>query len=223
MTRPFSASLGRLPQFDERSREYSIRTLVEPKPLRSYTWSCATVLDQLSEGVCVGCAWAHEMAARPRVWPVDLQLARLIYREATFIDPWPANDQPVVNYNHGTSILAGAKIATQLGHYKEYRWAFDMQEALLALSYFGPGVAGVNWYESMYDPDASGLLHITGQPVGGHAILVNGLNVAKKLVRVHNSWGSSWGINGEAFLTFDDFERLLDESGEFCIPVLRTK
>ena len=40
--------LGRLVQFDERSREYPIRTLLaaEPKKLKSYTWRCKQVLDQ---------------------------------------------------------------------------------------------------------------------------------------------------------------------------------
>lgn len=214
--------LGRKPFFDDRSRAFPIRALLAPtlQP-RSYTWSCDTYLDQGIEGTCVGHAWAHEIAARPVVWPANSYQARLIYREATKIDAWPENDAPDMNF--GTSVLAGAKIATQLGHYTEYRWAFGLEDLILALGYKGPAVLGINWYDAMFDPDADGLLHVSGSLAGGHAILANGVNVSKRLVRLHNSWGRGWGLGGEAFISFADLDRLLHEEGEACIPVARTR
>ena len=221
MTNVDDKKLGRLPQFDERSREFAIRTLLPAEKLRSYTWHCPVVIDQDNEGTCVGHAWAHEMAAKPLTWQSSSYLARLIYREACIIDPWSGNDQPIINYNYGTSVIAGAKIATQLGHYTEYRWAFGINDLLLAIGYKGPAVLGINWYADMFDPDPDGLLHVSGATSGGHAILANGVNVKKKLVRLHNSWGTDWGVNGEAFISFDDLERLLNEQGEACIPITR--
>lgn len=214
--------LGRVEQFDDRSRNYPVRALIPATATpRSYTWSCETVLNQGNEGTCVGHAWAHEIAARPVRWPVNRFQARLIYREACLIDPWSQNDAP--DWNFGTSVLAGAKTATQLGHYNEYRWAFGLDDLCLALGYKGPAVLGISWYSSMFDPDANGLLHISGSVAGGHAILANGISISKRVIRLHNSWGNDWGFNGEAFISFDDLGRLLREGGEACIPVIRTK
>ena len=207
--------LGRLPDFDERSRAFPIMATIEATTPRSYTWSCPIVLDQGSEGSCVGHAWAHEIAARPGTWQASSYLARLIYKEAQKIDPWPGETY------EGTSVLAGAKISTSLGHYREYRWAFGLQDLILALGYKGPAVLGVNWYSGFYSPDSKGIIHPTGSVVGGHAILANGVSVPKRLVRLHNSWGTGYGINGECFISFDDLGRLLSEGGEACIPVTR--
>lgn len=212
--------LGRVPEFDERSREFPVRALLaaELAP-RSYTWRCEATLDQGQEGTCVGFAWSHEITARPSKWPVNNFLGRLIYREATQIDPWPENDAP--DYNFGTSVLAGVKTAQQLGWYSEYRWAFSLNDLILAIGYKGPAVLGIPWYESMFDPDAKGVLEVTGSPVGGHAIVANGVSIPRRLVRLHNSWSANWGINGEAFISFENLDKLLHEGGEACIPVLR--
>lgn len=221
MTNAADLRLGRRVDFDERSRNFPVRALISSATPRSYTWSCPVVLHQGSEGTCVGHAWAHEIAARPVGWPVNSYQARLIYREATQIDPWTQNDGP--DWHFGTSVLAGAKIASQLGHYGEYRWAFGLDDLILALGYKGPAVLGVNWYSGMDAPDALGRIRVAGTLRGGHAILACGVSVSKRLIRLHNSWGNSWGVNGQAFISFEDMDRLLREQGEACIPVVRNK
>ncbi len=210
--------LGRIRDFDPRSRAYPIVPLLthlygDPLPPRSYTWACPVYLNQGSEGSCVGHAWAHEIAAKPVPWPSTSYLARLIYKQAQVIDPWPGEAY------EGTSVLAGVKIAQQLGHYKEYRWAFGLDDLVLALGYKGPAVLGIPWTEDMFDPDASGLLHPTGTVAGGHAILATGVSVTTKRVRLHNSWGTGWGLNGDAFIGFADLDSLLHQQGEACIPL----
>lgn len=209
---------GRRVQFDERSREYPIRALLGKLKPRSYTWACDKWLNQLSEGACVGFAFAHELIAKPKVHTKITDANALsIYKFAQTIDPWPGE-----NYS-GTSVLAGVKAvqAQYPAAIKEYRWAFTMDDLLDTLGYYGPVVLGINWYEGMYSTDAEGYIHRTGKRVGGHAILANGVNVKKKHIRLHNSWGRSWGINGECFISFDDMERLLNEKGEVCVPVKR--
>ena len=138
--------LGRLIQFDKRSRSYPIRTLVEGKPLRSYTWRVGVWLDQGAEGSCVGHAFAHELCARPVVTMVDHDYARRwIYFEAQKIDPWPGGMYPGGSPQYeGTSILAGAQVCQSLSHFVEYRWGFSLKDLLLAIGYAGPAVLGVD-------------------------------------------------------------------------------
>ena len=216
-------SLGRLPQFDARSRAFPIRSLVAAKPPRSYTWSCGVTIDQGMEGSCVGHAWAHELAARPRVIPgVGHDFARRVYFDAQRIDEWDGGAYPgAAPFYEGTSVLAGAKVVKALGAMDEYRWAFGLSDLILAVGYAGPAVLGINWYEGMFDPDPSGLVRVSGDVAGGHAIVANGVSVKRRLVRLHNSWGPGWGVGGHAFIGWDDLERLLHEQGEACIPVGR--
>lgn len=208
--------LGRIPSFDTRSLDYPIRLLVATETPRSYTWHCGVNLDQGSTPQCVGFSWTQELAARPVVEKnVDDLTAHLIYGEAQKIDEWPGE-----GYD-GTSVLAGAKVVTTLGYMREYRWAFGLDDLVLAVGRHGPAVLGINWYESMFTPSADGLLTVAGSIAGGHAILCNGVDIKRKRFRLHNSWGVAWGIKGEAFLAFDDMARLFSESGEACVPVKR--
>jgi hypothetical protein len=34
---------------------------------------------------------------------------------------------------------------------------------------------------------------------------------------MHNSWGTSWGVNGRAYFTFDDFKELLAAEGDCTV------
>lgn len=207
--------LDRRVQFDERSRAFPIRALVSPTP-RSYTWSCEPVLDQGREGACVGFAWAHEVAARPVVEAATNDLARAIYREAQTLDEWPGE-----GYS-GTSVLAGAKVAMRRGYLTEYRWAFGLDDLVLAVGR-GPAILGINWHEGMFETDAEGYVRATGGVAGGHAILCRGVSLRNRRFLLHNSWGSSWGKNGTAWLSFDDARTLLAAQGEACVPVKRTR
>jgi hypothetical protein len=215
---PLPFTLGRKIQFDERSRNFPVRTLLPVKPLRSYTWRCFDYLDQGADGSCVGFSWTHELAARPSEVPnLNATTAFAVYKLAQTIDPWEGE-----NYE-GTSVLAGVKAVQKLHPDKitEYRWAFNLQDVLMTLSYLGPVVIGIPWYTGMFVPDADGLIKPTGWQAGGHAILVKGINIKTGLVRLHNSWGTGWGKGGDCFISFSDLDRLLREQGEACIAVKR--
>lgn len=206
---------GRLVQFDPRSRDYPIRELIAAVKPRSYTWSCGIVLDQGNTSACTGFSVAHEAAARPVVVLGIANKSGLdLYHRARELDEWPGEDY------EGSSVLGAIKAGQERGWYKEYRWAFGEPDLALAIGYKGPAVIGVNWYEGMSETDNKGILQVSGKVLGGHAILCNGYNVKTGLYRLHNSWGP-WGINGEAFITTKDMARLLSESGEACIPVVR--
>ena len=216
--------LDRMVHFDERSRNFPIRTLVAGRAPRSYTWRPNICLDQGQEGACAGFAWSHELAANPKPQAgITNQFAReRVYWEAQRLDDWPGGDYPGATPRYeGTSVLAGAKTVAALGAVTEYRWAFGLSDLVLAIGYSGPAVLGINWYSGMFTPDSAGLIHVSGDIEGGHAIMANGVSVTKRLVRLHNSWGSTWGQSGNCFIGFDDLSRLLSEQGEACIPTVR--
>lgn len=209
--------LDRVIYFDPASRDYPVRKLIGDKPLRGYTWGLSERFDQKSEGACVGFAWAHELAARPKLIPgMNNNVARTIYKEAQKIDEWHGEDYS------GTSVLAGAKTVQKSGSIGSYRWCFSLEDAILAVGYAGPIILGLNWYEGMFDTDASGFIHPTGRWVGGHAIVARGVSVKRKYFLLSNSWGQGWGVGGDCKISFDDLDRLLKEQGEACAPLLRT-
>lgn len=213
--------LDRVPFFDERSRKFPVTAVIEQRTPRSYSWNKTDVLDQGREGACVGFSLAHELAARPKVHPADAALALSIYREAQKIDEWSGE-----SYS-GTSVLAGAKICTQLGYFSEYRWAFGEDDLALAVSYRGPAVLGIAWYAGMYQPDADGYVWPTGDHVGWHAILCPSYSVpgyARKhgaSYRLDNSWGLSYGRNGSGYVTKQVMADLLAFEGEALVPTRR--
>jgi hypothetical protein len=213
----YNRTLDRIVKFDERSRNYPIRTLISKssKP-RSYTWACDLNLDQGPDGACTGFAVAHEAAAKPKkVKDLNYYSAMGIYNRAKQLDEWVGEDY------EGSSVLAAMKAAVEKNWYSEYRWAFGEKDLSMAVGHYGPAVLGINWYTGMFDVDSEGTIKPTGKIEGGHAILCNGYSFTKKMYRLHNSWGSQWGIDGYCFIKAEDLSNLLNEQGEACVTVGR--
>lgn len=222
----------RIARFDERSRQYPIRALISKRPARKdKRWAIGPILDQGSEGACVGFGWAAEALAAPV--PVDLQrlrfaaprepngFARQLYLQSKIMDEYDGE-----NYD-GSSVLGGAKAMQSYGLLREYRWAFGLDDVVDAVLAKGPVVLGINWYEGMYEAPG-GVLRPTGPVVGGHCITIVGYRHQSELlaggdgVLLQNSWGSRWGVNGLALLALGDLEKLLAANGEACIPSRRS-
>ena len=219
--------LARIRQFDQRSKKFPIRTTIDAKVPRSYTWRCDKWLDQGTEGACVGFSCTHELIARPAVVTrgITAKFAiEKIYWEAQKIDPWEGGSYPGAKPRYdGTSVLAGVKILQKLGYIKEYRWAFGLKDLAMAIGYKGPAILGLPWYDSMFEPHSCGFLHVTGDAVGGHAILCKAVSVREQYFVLHNSWGPSWGDHGDARISWTEMDRLLNEGGEACIPIARIR
>lgn len=231
--------VDRLVQFDERSRRFSAVEGIEEKPLRSKQWECDVYNDQGREGACVGFAWTHELSAKPKPIKRDADFALEIYRRAQQIDPWPGEDYS------GTSVLAGVKAVMEHKNSRgnpliqEYRWAFGTEDVLRVLGHRGPVVLGIEWQYSFYTPDSNGQIWLDNNPVGGHAIMAKGVDLVKKdpdgpdtydnidlvesKVRLHNSWGTGYGLGGDCLMNVYDLNHLLmDKDGEACIAVRRS-
>lgn len=236
--------LGRLPEFDERSRAYPVRALVDAPEPRSYTWrQQAPPLDQGPVGACVAFGLGNEALSYPgevalapeMVERLDREFLLRAYCQAQLIDPWPGTDNTAVcgpvaqepTYG-GTSVLAGLKVFQRLGFFKEYRWAFGLEDAVLGLGRNGPALIGSWWWTGMFRPDSDGFIAPTGSRAGGHLWMASGVDVTgveswlDGEVRVRNSWGESWAQNGEARLRIRDLGKLLEERGECAFVQQRT-
>lgn len=229
--------VDRIQEFDDRSRLYSAVSPTDTRPFINRGWRCDVYNDQGYEGACVGFGWTHELCATPRPIIKDAAFAKQIYYRARQLDQWPGEDYD------GTSVLAGAKAVQEhlnsqgLPWIGGYRWAFGIQDVLRVISYAGPVVLGIDWYNDMYEPDANHYITPTGGKVGGHCILAksqkivrldptlpgvwNNIDPDKSHVRLHNSWGTNYGDGGTAFIRVSDLNKLLTDGGEACIPFNR--
>lgn len=216
--------LDRIPAFDRRSMDYRIMDGLADSQKQSLTpklWDVPAgtpVLDQGEEGACVGFGTTNELLWNPVPVPsLDGTFAReKIYWVAQEDDPWPGGAYPGAKPQYeGTAVLYGVKAAADLGYYTEYRWGKTETEMALGVSHLGPAIIGINWYNNMFTPDAKGLVHPTGGVAGGHCLLVIGVDAST--YTLHNSWGASWGDNGNCKIKRSDMAKLLRDQGECCI------
>lgn len=210
-------ALGRLPSTDERDKNFLIKKVSVPPTLMSRYWNDSGWRgNQKSDPFCVGYSWAHWIEDGPVTHSGVAPIINpdTIYHEAQKIDEWEG-----INYD-GTSVRAGAKYLQSIGVLAEYNWAFDLNTVINTILSTGPVVVGTSWTEEMFYPNAKGLIKIGGDIAGGHAYVLNGVNKKTKLLRIKNSWGTDWGINGRAFISFDDMRKLIeDQNGEACLGI----
>lgn len=214
---PREVGFGRVEQFDDASRAYGVAhrlAAAAPADPRTWRWPVPppAPLDQGRTSECVPHSWVHEGIAAPieTRFADAAGTARTWYRECKRIDGMPDAD--------GTSLLAGAKVARRHGLISEYRWAFSEPEVAAAVAWLCPVVIGIPWTEGMMDPDSRGLLRPTGRVLGGHAVLVIGINVEHGVYQVLSSWGRQWADRGVALIRRADLARQLRQRGDACVP-----
>jgi hypothetical protein len=209
-------------------------------PTSSRMWRVGRVLDQGSEGACVGFGCASEAAASPVPVPgADTNAYALAwYRRAQDLDEWPGR-----SYS-GTSVLAGCLVGRERGLWGGFRWGKTAEELAAGIVARGPAILGVNWREDSYETDANGIIRAKGRTVGGHCVLafgfvppnpstymarrlqtaglLNGVRAAGEPVfLILNSWGNGYGINGKAIAPLSLMRQWIDERAELAIPELR--
>lgn len=144
---------------------------------------------------------------------VDEQFAVMVYSKATALDPYVGTYPPKDTGSNGLSI---AKVLQQLGLISGYQHATSLAAALTALN-DQACMVGTIWRGDMFNPLPDGRLKITGNVEGGHEYKLDELDVENKRVWMLNQWGADWGINGRAYLTWDDLGTLLAAQGDCTV------
>ena len=196
---------------DARDARYAMHAAKSSR--RRRFWNAAWCGDQGDTPHCVGYAWAHWLAVPPR--PAYLN-ADGIYDLCLFLDEWPGEK------DEGTSVRAGAKLAQRVGLLAAYHWARSKDALVYTLLEEGPVVAGTWWYAGMMRPNGDQVIGVAGEAVGGHAYLVDGINLASGLARIKCAWwddGEPWGKNGRVWLPIDDLWKLIADDGEACLGI----
>jgi len=185
------------------------------------------ILDQGDVGSCTGNAETGALGTDPLYGTLpagmglDEAFALKLYSAAETIDgdgPYPPND-------NGSCGLSVCKAAQNEGLISGYVHCLSLASVLDAISAGHAVILGTNWYDSMDQPDSSGLVAISpgAQVRGGHEYLARGIDTTNRLVRLDNSWGTGWGDQGSFTYSWDTLERLLAEEGDGTVSVPLTQ
>lgn len=98
--------------------------------------------------------------------------------------------------------LVAARAHTRLITHEPLDWHLDTIRWELACGY--PVVIGVRVFEAFehVGADAPLIPLPAGEPVGGHALCVVGYDNSRDALLIQNSWGTSWGAQGRAWIPY---------------------
>lgn len=255
--------LDRLPEKDERSRGYQARMVLdgEVKPLgaevappwkRIGWWPIVGGEDQLNQGACTWFSKIHRLNAsptrrKPRLTATD---AFREYHLTQHKDIWAGcrlgTRCPIAPSRYayeGTSSIAAARHGKDIGLIDSYWWigagSGDVGKDMVDTLHRWSGINfGIGWTRSMFYPRPSGLLEVTGDFIGGHAIygfehayrgVLKGEGKKIDVVWLQQSWGPDHGVTRRgvpgcvAIRTEDLVNKLLLApgywAGEGCVVV----
>lgn len=217
--------LGRQVVHDPRSRAFAFPSDVDPGSWRSVTLRAYDPVPNPNQrvGCCTGCqkATSFNTAGNRKVGRVlGMADALRIYSLATTLDPWPGQwNLDGTGDDTGSSSLAAAKAAQQLGLGGEYRWIFNGADGVVqALMGGAPVGVGTWWYEGMFTPrrdvalpNADGLVEPTGRRVGGHQWEVRAYHKPLDLVGGRCWWGPRFR---DFWIRRTHLQELLDDDGD---------
>jgi hypothetical protein len=208
--------LGRHVVHDPKSWDYQEKLPRRTTPLKSVQHRRYDPMPEPNQqiGCCTfvsECMLANTKGNRVMGEVLNMEDAEHGYSLATSIDPFEGTYPPV---DTGSSGLAAAKAAVQLGIADNYVWYFSVEDVLLGLQKH-PISFGGNWYGSMFAANEyNPLIGIAGNVAGGHQWVLSGYKAKDELIVGECWWGASFGYNGRFYLPVNDFRRLMDEDGD---------
>lgn len=212
--KPGPGRLGRHVEHDPRSWAFSagtaaVKTVTHKRHGKPF--------DQGDLGSCTGNAMAGLLMTDP-FWVKGRNLteadAVALYKVATTLDNVPGKYPPTDTGSTGLGVM---KAAVKAKYISGYAHTFSLDQLLGSLT-LGPGILGINWYDSFDSPKPDGECPLTaGAKVrGGHEIEMFGVDAAKKRVWCYQSWGPTWGgrKNGTFWFSWATLGKLLDQKGD---------
>ena len=205
--------LGRQVVHDPRSRGFAVRSGVDrstwrDKAIRIYD---PTPNPNQCHGECTFVTKAMQFNAvgnRVAGRVLKMDTVHKGYSIATGIDPWDGAWEPD---DTGSSGLASAKAAQQLGLGGEYRWLFGGADEVVQAVNEGWAVSvGTRWDYAMFDQDSQGRIHIGGGEAGGHQYLIRGYWKSRDWV-LGRCW---WGDFKDFWISRADLDTLLHDYGD---------
>lgn len=191
-----SVRLDRLIEFDDRSKEYPVRSLSLPAAIKTKTWELPRrrFVNQGEEGACVSAGFGHDSASEPyQTSQLHMEWLRTnVYWVAQGMknnlmpvdwqgDPWPGGAYPgATPFYEGTSVLTGAKVMQSYGFFENYHWAFSIDDLVRAVIGAGTVVLGLWWTEGQMYPEPNGLMKYEGNKLGGHCVCCRGIWVPNR-------------------------------------------
>lgn len=214
--------IGRHIRHDPRSLAYLV---AETSTVTTKIWHLDSgTLDQGNVGACTGNALVDTLGTDPYygTFPagtvLDERLALEIYSEAEKIDGgegYPPEDK-------GSSGLSAAQAAKARGLISGYLHITSVAAAHTAIQ-SGPFMVGTYWYTGMDSPDATGVVQATGTVRGGHEYECYGYDAETDLWWFRNSWGPTYGIQGNFAYDTATFTKLLAAHGDATVLVPRSE
>jgi hypothetical protein len=217
--KPSDPRLGRHVLHDSRSLQYQVEprdaaTLKSVRHMRRIP-----ILDQGQLGSCTGNAAVGVLGTDPFVTTVPSvgalteAFAVKVYSDATKLDPYGGTYPPTDTGSDGLSV---AKVLKNLGLISGYQHATSLAAVLTALQ-DKPVIVGTKWLSSMFTPASDGRINISGSNEGGHEYEIDEIDVENRRLWMDQSWGQSFGLQGRAYFTWDDFGQLLADRGDCTV------
>lgn len=198
------------------NRDYNLLSFIPYGEMRKMNfekaWDFPTEsLDQGDTPHCVGFSMAAFGINLPVFTPYTNEAGHKFYYQCKDLDGKPKSEE-------GSTIRTASKLLKQEGIIEAYAFATNIAVMKWWVLNRGPLIVGTIWTEEMITPGPDNILKTGGAVAGGHAYLINEWR-KDNYIGIQNSWGSTWGCNGKAYIHVMDFEKLFAYDGEAMTAV----
>lgn len=184
-----------------------------PVPTGNVLWAdTEPVLDQGQTPHCVGFGGAQWGNTLPVDDHFGNQEGEDLYYACKVIDGEPHAED-------GSDVRSLAKALQQAGRLQTYAFAADVGQIIAWLQGEGPLIIGSNWTNDMFNPDANGVVSITGGNAGGHCYVADEYDPGTDMLGFLNSWSEGWGLKGRFYIPRPAFVTLWADGGEALAAV----